>query len=356
MSVSATLFGNITEVQHSASSAAQVPEHESDPLLSKVELKFHTVFYPLGFAVEIATNDPAVVDAASESWGGMSERYRVTPLRLNVIVTDDGDSDCPPAPVVRAQGHLVSMVADARNQVICDMTAGFGFICIGQAALRHSCYLRYYFLEAAVYNLIGALHATPLHAACVSRNGHGLLICGDSGAGKSTLAYACARAGWTYTSDDSTNLLRGTLPHVIGNSRKVRFRPSARELFPELIDRDLTPRAEGKPSIEVSSAELPGLITSDEATIRSIVILNRQPSDAAVLRPLPRASAFRYFDETLYPDLEIHARQMATLDVLATADVYELRYADLGSAIDCLERLTEPVDSSNTPGREGRRK
>jgi hypothetical protein len=355
VSVSSTLFGNIAEVQHSVGSATQVPEHESDPLLSKVELRFHAVFYPLGFAVEIAANDHAVIDAANESWGRMSERYSVTPLRLNVIVTDDGDSDCPPAPVIRAQGHLISMVADARNQVMCDMTAGFGFIYVGQAALRHGSYLRYFFLEAAVYNLIGALHATPLHAACVSRRGHGLLICGSSGSGKSTLAYACARAGWTYTSDDSTWLLRGTLPHVFGNSQKVRFRPSAGELFPELIDRDLTPRAEGKPSVEVSSAELPGLITSDEATIRSIVFLNRQPSDLAVLRPLPRTSVIQYFDEALYPDLEIHARQMATIDVLATADVYELRYEDLSPAIDCLERLIEQDDSSKSPGGEGRR-
>ena len=349
MSGSSTLFGNITEVQHSAGSAAKVPERESDPLLSKVELKFRTVFYPLGFAVEIATNDHAVLDAANESWGRMSERYNVTPLRLNVIVTDDEASDCPPAHVVRAQGHLISMVADAHNQVICDMTAGFGFICIGQAALRHSSYLRYNFLEAAAYNLIGALHVTPLHAACVSRNGHGLLFCGNSGAGKSTLAYACARAGWTYTSDDSTYLLRGTLPHVIGNSRKVRFRPSARQLFPELIGRDLTPRAEGKPSIEVPSVELPGLITSDEATIRSIIFLNRQPAAFAELFPLPGDSAIRYFDEALFPDYEIHARQMTALDALAAAGVYELRYDDLGSAIDCLERLIQSVDRSNSP-------
>jgi len=240
------------------------------------------------------------------------------------------------------------MVADVENRAICDMTAGFGFVCIGQAALRHSSYLRYHFLEAAVYNLIGALHVTPLHAACVSRNGQGLLFCGNSGAGKSTLAYACARAGWTYTSDDSSYLLRGTLPQVIGNSQKVRFRPSARELFPELVGHDLTPRAEGKPSIEVPSVELPGLITSNEATIRGIVLLNRQPSATAVLLPLPHAAAIQYFDEALFPDHEIHARQMTALDALAMVDVYELRYDNLSQAIDCLERLTQQVYPPNS--------
>jgi hypothetical protein len=350
VSGSLTLFGQTAKVQHSADSAVQVPERESDPLLGRAELKFHAMFYPLGFAVEIATNDRAVLAAANESWGGVNERYVKTPLRLHVVVSDDEAFDCPPAPVVRARSHLLSMVADAENQAVCDMTAGFAFVSIGQAALRHSSYLRYYFLEAAVYNLIGALHVTPLHAACVSRNGHGLLFCGNSGAGKSTLAYACARAGWTYTSDDSTYLMRGTLPEVIGNSEKVRFRPSAQDLFPELAGRDLTPRAEGKPSIEVPSLELPDLITSDEATIRSIVFLNRQPSAIAVLLPLPRASAIQYFDEALFPDHEIHARQMAALDVLTTASVYELQYENLGPAIDCLERLTQQGDPFHSKG------
>jgi len=341
VSGSLTLFSQVTEAQQSAGSAIQVPERPSDPMLSRAELKFHAMFYPLGFAVEIATNDRAVLAAANESWGGMNERYVKAPLLLEVIVTGDEADVCPPAPVARARGHLFSMVADAENQIICDLTAGVGFICIGQVALRHSNYLRYHYLEAAVYTLIGALRVTPLHAACVSRNGHGLLFCGNSGAGKSTLAYACARAGWTYTSDDATYLLRGTLPNVIGNSQKVRFRPSAQELFPELAGRDLTPRAEGKPSIEVSSLELPNLITSDEATIHSIVFLNRRRSAVAELLPLPRASAIQYFDEALFPDHEVHARQMAALDALATARIYELQYDNLGPAIDCLERLTE---------------
>jgi hypothetical protein len=340
MSGSSTLFHPAIEAHLSAGSAFQVPEREIDPLLSKLELKFCEVFYPLGFAVEIGTNSHAVIAAANESWGGLSDRYGAAPLRLDVIVTDDDSSSCPPAPTVRARDHLISMVADAQNHIICDMASGFGFACIGQAAVRHSSYLRYHLLEAAVYDLIGALHVTPLHAACVSRNGHGLLFCGNSGAGKSTLAYACARTGWTYTSDDSTYLLRGTLPHVIGNSRQVRFRPSARELFPELCGRDLTPRAEGKPSIEVPCAELPGLIASDEATIRSILFLNRQPSAVAELRSLPRSSAIEYFNEALFPDKYLHAIHMASLEALATANVYELRYHDLEPAIACLERLT----------------
>ncbi len=147
------------------------------------------------------------------------------------------------------------------------------------AAVNNRIYFRYNFLEKAVYLLLGASVVTDMHAACVSKNGKGILLIGDSGAGKSTLAYACARAGWTYTSDDTSYLINDSKPpRVIGHSHRARFRPSAKELFPELEHFGLTPRIEGKPSIEVSTSELPIASTSPEATVDLIVYLNRDSS------------------------------------------------------------------------------
>ena len=351
MSGSSVIFGLGTEIHASVDPVSQVPEREFDPLLCRAELEFREVFYPMGFALEIKTNDRAVLAAARESWGDWSERYSAPPMRLTVNVMDDGASEYPPTPTARSYGHLFSMVANANNQMICDLKAGIAFTCFSRVALHNSNFFRYHFLEAIAYTMLGALHATPLHGACVSRNGHGMLFCGNSGAGKSTLAYACARQGWTYTSDDATYLLRGTLPRVIGNSRQVRFRPHALTLFPEIGDRALTPRAEGKPSIEVPTDELPGLITSDEATIGNIIFLNRQPSARAELIPLSYASILTYFKEALFPDIEVHALQMASLEALATADAYELRYEDLDSAIACLEGLSDAADLLNSTGR-----
>src|SRR5665213_2624050 len=87
-----------------------------------------------------------------------------------------------------------------------------------QALFRHN------FLEQMVYLLLGSSVVTDLHAACISKDGKGVLLCGDSGAGKSTLSYACARAGWTYTSDDTSYLINDLdLPTVIGHSHRMRF-------------------------------------------------------------------------------------------------------------------------------------
>jgi hypothetical protein len=318
-----------------------------DPLLCKVDLPLRAVFYPLGFAFEITTNSQAVLDAAGQSWGHTKQRERVPMLRLRVGVTRGTTQKCPPGPVVRCQQNLLSMVADAHNQAICDLNAGFAFAWLTEDAVRHSSYTRYHFLEAVALILISTSYATPIHAACVSRYGSGLLLCGDSGAGKSTLAYACARSGWLFTSDDSSYLKHNSHElRIAGNSHQLRFRPSARDLFPELQGRSVTPRAEGKPSIEVPTADLP-IVTADETLIHHIILLNRWPSAHAELVPLPREAASRYFEQYLPFPEKIQKAQSEALQTLCTADVYELRYQDLQQAVDCLDHLARtPVKAT----------
>jgi hypothetical protein len=315
-------------------------EQTGDPLLCKVDLPLRAVFYPLGFAFEITTNSQAVLDAAGQSWGHTKQRERVPILRLRIGVTNGTSQNCPPSPVVRCQQNLLSMVADAQNQAICDLSTGFAFAWLTEDAVRHPSYIRYHFLEAVALILISTSYATPIHAACVSRYGSGLLLCGDSGAGKSTLAYACARSGWLFTSDDSSYLRHnsGEL-RVVGNSHQLRFRPSARDLFPELQGRSVTPRAEGKPSIEVPTAELPGIVTADETLVHHIILLNRWPSAHAELLPLPREAAHRYFQQYLSFPEKIRQTQSEALQALRAADVYELRYQDLQQAVECLDHL-----------------
>lgn len=314
-----------------------------DPLLCKVELPLQAVFYPLGFAFEIITNSQAVLDAAGESWGHTEQRDSGPALQLRIGVTariSGNRPPCPPCPVVRGQQHLLSIVADAHNQAICDLKAGFAFGWLTEDALRHPAYVRYHFLEAVALVLIATSRATPIHAACISRYGRGMLLCGPSGAGKSTLAYACARSGWIFTSDDSSYLRHHADElRIVGNSHQLRFRPSAKDLFPELHGRGVTPRAEGKPSIEVPTAELPGIVTADEALVHNIVLLNRWPSARAELLSLPAEAAQQYFQQGLQLPDKIQQKQSEVLKSLSTAAVYELRYHDLQQAVDCLDLL-----------------
>ncbi len=312
-----------------------------DALLCEMSLPYCKSFYPLGYSVEIATNDHRVIAAAEESFGHAKPSGRPMHLQVRVGVTYQEGVVCPPEPMRRAFGRLFSLVADGDNQALLDLEAGVSFTCVTQAVLKDELYFRTNFLEKVVYLLLGASVVTDLHAACVSRNGKGILLCGQSGAGKSTLAYACARAGWTYTSDDTTYLINDAAsPRVIGHSHRARFRPAARVLFPELEGRAIVPRMEGKLSIEVPIVELPVKHTSAEADIHAAVFLERHSGSGCRLIRQPPGTVTNRMRRELYSTGQIRARHEEILGVLWDIPAYELRYCHLQDGIEALESLT----------------
>jgi hypothetical protein len=317
------------------------PSKQQEALRFNMDLPFRRVFYPLGFSVEIFTNEEAVLAAAEESFGHVRARRRNTPLEIRVGVSYEDGKNCPPEPTRREYNHLYSLVANAENQAILDLKTCTSFAWLTKSAVENRLYFRTNFLEKVVYLLLGASVVTDLHAACVSKNGRGILLFGDSGAGKSTLAYGCARAGWTYTSDDTSYLINDTeFPRVIGHSHRVRFRPTAKALFPELEGRALTPRLEGKPSIEVPISDLPVVSTAAEVTVDGIVYLNRRPSSKARLIQLPRGTATQFTCRELYSAGEIRAKHEQILEVLWDIPTFEMEYCDLDEGIQALELLT----------------
>lgn len=318
-------------------------DRPQDALLRDLELPFHRTFYPLGFAIEIMTNDPDVLVAANESFGHRRLRRGSATLEIRIGISGGGSSKCPPEPTRREYNHLYSLVADGDNQALLDLKTCTSFVWLKKAALNNRLYFRYNFLEKVVYLLLGASVVTDIHAACISKNGNGILLCGNSGAGKSTLAYACARAGWTYTSDDTCYLVNDSdSPRVIGHSHRVRFRPEAKALFPELESRDVTPRMEGKPSIEVPIAELSGLqiSTAPEVKVHSIVYLNRYPTATGKLVKLAAGTATSRICQELYSAGEIREKHEKVLQILSEVPTYELHYRDLQDAIQKLDLLT----------------
>jgi hypothetical protein len=314
-----------------------------DPVFSNFSLPLRGVYYPLGFAVEVSTNSAEVLVAAEESWGRFRKAFSDPPVRLDIGVIADDSKECPPAPGCRARGNLLTTIADAKNYVVSDLNRGFAFAWLTQAAVEHRAYLRYYFLEATALTLLDALYLTPLHAACVEIEGQGLLLCGESGAGKSSLAFACARKGWKYLSDDSSAIVRkrkGRL--VVGNPHQMRFRESAIELFPELKEQRVTPRFTGKMAIELATSTLPEIATITECQVDYIVFLNRREPGPPSLRSLPEAIALQYFQQCIFlGDSEAQQAQRSSLDNLLTASVLEMRYRDLDWAVQRLETLVQ---------------
>ncbi len=240
------------------------------------------------------------------------------------------------------KGSLLMQVADTDNFFITDMKTGRAMGRVTPVTASCPRYLRYHILEGAVLSMIATMRAVAVHAACVRACGRGVLLCADSGEGKSTLAYAGARAGWAYVSDDSTYIrCIATIGWRWGNCHQVRFRPSGVELFPELAGRPLTPRAAGKPSIEIRMSEWPEIETVRATPIDYVVFLNRRYADTQELIPLRSSAVWPWFTQHLMSPPETRPAQEATLARLLTAGLFELRYSDLGWAIERINQLAQ---------------
>jgi hypothetical protein len=324
--------------------SAKKPKYAADdPLLSDRELPLHGLFYPLGFALEITTNSDQVMEAAQESWGHFRAAMTEPPVHLRVVVVEGGQKASPPEPKLRAQQNLVVRVADTENFSISNMAEGFASCWLTAGLVANRGYLRFHFLEGMGWDLLEPRYLTSIHAACVRYGNKGVLLCGESGAGKSSLAYACARRGWAFLSDDSTSLIRkGNHRVVLGNPFQVRFRDSAVELFPELRDRKITRRVNGKLSIEVLTASISGMKTVSQSTADYIVFLKRGKPGAPRLIPFPKETALRWFEQVIFfGDKALREAQKATLRNLLRTEMFELHYDDLDSAVATLEAMVD---------------
>lgn len=314
-----------------------------DPVLSSFDFPLRRMFYPFGFPLEIQTNSYDVIEAATEGWVAFEQAFFEPPVRLALGVIE-GTRDRAPLTdsLFRSREHLMSIVADSENFVICDFRSGFAFGWVTENTASDHPLLRYRFLLSGGATLVEQRAFAAMHGALVVRNGSGVMLAGDSFAGKSTLAYACARAGWTYVSDDGAFLVRERNDrYAIGDPHSIRFRPDAPRLFPELADRMPIVRPNGKVAIEVLTAEL-GLKTAAGCEVHHIVWLNREESGYARIRRATRNGLIEeWAPYSCYGTQEVRDAQRRCHERMLTAQLWEMQYSGLDDAVGRLERLVD---------------
>jgi hypothetical protein len=309
-----------------------------DPLRVTTDLPLTGRYHPLGFDLEIATNSRDILAAAEEAWAGVAREFDGAPLRIRAVVSSDG----PLAGESRhsKHDHLYSIVSDAHNFAQADLRCCLAVVHVSQATASDHAWLRWFFLESLAYIMLCQRHVVMIHAACVARNGSGVLLCGPSMAGKSTLSYACARAGWTWLADDCTCLLPGSPERAaIARSLVARFRVDAPALFPELEAFAARARPTGKIGLEVPMPDVPGIRTARRLPIGAIAFLDRAAGPASI-GPVGRDEALDRLlaDMPQYgPDVDpIHERVAAAV---AEAPAYTLRYETIEDGVRLLSTL-----------------
>jgi len=233
-------------------------------------------------------------------------------------------------------------IADAENFFVCDFRQNFGYAWMTEAIAADHAAVRYRFLTAGGLTLLEKQHLAALHCGLVVRNGSGVALFGDSLAGKSTLSYACARAGWTFVSDDSAYLVRNRSDrYAAGDPYALHLREDAKTFFPELQDHMPTSRPNGKVGIEVLTHDLPMQVASG-CTVDHIVFLNRSEPGPVRLRRYPLEDVLRWCERYVtFGPARVQEAQIRAYQRLLSAGLWELRYRDLDEAVARLERLAD---------------
>jgi hypothetical protein len=314
----------------------------ADPLLHDIPLPFITRLCVAGFRVSVATNFAAVREAALEAWGTERPRFAGRKFELRVIVQPDGDGAVEP--IFRSQGSLLAVISDRNNFGTVDLGRGSGFLVVSRKTVGERKRFRWLFLESLVYAMLVYRAATPLHAACVERAGRGLLLCGPSGAGKSTLAFACARRGWSFVSDEASFLVReGSGYTVAGRPRSVRLRGDAARWFEMLNTCKPRTHTNGKLSLELATADFQ-VPCSSFCDPRALIRLRR----GSATNRLKRLTAGPVVEELLaeIPSLGPEVRQRYEREIAAVArrGAWQLEYDTPDTGVAMLEELAGSHD------------
>jgi hypothetical protein len=312
-------------------------------LLQSVLTFLDATFHPLGFAVRIRTNAQEVIDAAGAEWSMWQPAFP-DPALILIIRVHNPSPDRPAAPVFDARKHEFYVTSRPNwNYAAGNTRAGAASAHLTFGAVEDAAWFQYHFLDALAFQLITSRHLTPIHAACIARRGEATLLAGNSHAGKSSLAYALARRGWTFISDDSCPLLRRSAADrlVLGTPHSLRLRPDAPALFPELAAFQPTLRGNGKQVLQIPTSVLP-IQTALTAHASRFILLDRRDGPAH-LSSIGRDNVVGHCAQHFYHwDLPIAAAQLAAFDTMLDGiELLSLKYSNLDEAIDLLENFQE---------------
>jgi len=183
----------------------------------------------------------------------------------------------------------------------------------------------------------------PLHAACVAREGRGLLLVGMSGSGKSTLTAALVTMGWDFLSDDMVLVTREAgATWVSGLSDEIDCSDETVGMIDELRHFAGRPMLAGRGKHLVDVEEAFGALPVPACRPRALVLPAVSGERRSVVKPISASHALRQLAPNIL--LTHSAATQAHLDVLGElvreVPCYSLATGtDLSYAGRCLEEI-----------------
>jgi hypothetical protein len=195
-------------------SQATLAEPPADPFRERHRAALHERMQLMGGQFHFETESPRLLRLVRLAYAKLpSHKFPgATPSCLVRLALTSTAAEHPPKarrdepPRVRplAGGGILCGAMDGANFVALSPEQRSALVVVSGDMLRFPYHIRYEMLEFAVYVLASRVQGlVPLHAACVGRDGQGILLLGPSGSGKSTVSLHCVLQGLDFLAEDS---------------------------------------------------------------------------------------------------------------------------------------------------------
>jgi hypothetical protein len=224
----------------------------------------------------VLTNSQTLISTLSGWNAEVTEKCPIT-FSIQVLVNEDL-ADTGGRPHFRGLHHVVIASFGAANIFVFDLLRRKVAATVSTKTARDPHFWNQVLLPITIGVLGATVGVVPVHCACLSRDGGGLLLAGNSGVGKSTLSVTLAQLGYDYISDDWTFLRReGEELVAYGLSPIVKLLPDTIEYFPQLAEHQVHISLNGELAYEVSMSDAFGASVMRRCEPRYFVVLERTP-------------------------------------------------------------------------------
>jgi hypothetical protein len=233
------------------------------------------------------------------SWHSALDDGSVAQFTMDIMVA--GGSPTPPQPPhFRGLHHVVTASFGDSNLFVFDLLRCTVHGIVSEVTAKDPLFWNNTLLPITIGVLGAAVGVLPVHCACLSSKGEGLLIAGVSGAGKSTLSVALAQRGFDFVSDDWTYLsYRDAKLVANGTAAPVKLLPDAVQHYPVLKQQTLRHSLNGELAYEVSAEQHLSATIVHQCEPRRFIFLERSNRPGSELIPIPATQIESYLEASV---------------------------------------------------------
>jgi hypothetical protein len=189
-----------------------VPDLLADPFAERAQSIAQERFQLLGGRFQFESESPQLLRLVNSAYLGLPPHRlsTVAPrLRVRLVLNPPEQprprsrSEPPPLAMLSGAGYLGG-ATNSSNFVLMSPPERTALVVLSRRMLQFPYHTRYEYIEFAAFTLAARCQElVSLHAACVGRDGRGILLMGPSGSGKSTVTLHCLLRGFDMLSEDS---------------------------------------------------------------------------------------------------------------------------------------------------------